>query len=303
MPPFVTIRARASAPRPAQGAGQQPLVVPELAFVAPVGVGGVEDRHARLGSGGDRLERASSSRLSSVEQAHAAEADPKLRRVEPPGLHAAYPSCQRAISSSAPALVRSRWIGVTAILPSRDRAEVGVGLVVVGRVVAVDAVAAAARLVGLELEPVAVDAPAEPGHLDPLHRRRRRVHVQDRPGGQAALGDHAGPAWPGCRRAGEKSYRRWRRKWRPASLRLLRDGDGGDAEHDPLERGGDRARVRDVVAQVHAVVDAGDDQVGALADEPELGEAHAVDGRAVGGEAARPVAQLDLGHGQRPGRS
>ena len=102
----------------AQGARQQALVVPELAFVAAVGVGGVEDRYARRRSGRDRLER--DPLVASVvgREAHAAEADPKLRRFEPPGLHAAYPSCQRAISSRAPALVRSRWIGVTAILPS-----------------------------------------------------------------------------------------------------------------------------------------------------------------------------------------
>src|SRR6201999_823325 len=46
------------------------------------------------------------------------------------------------------------------------------------------------------------------------------------------------------------------------AVRVLRDGDRRDAEHDALERGRHRARVGDVVAQVHAVVDAGDDQVG-----------------------------------------
>ena len=44
----------------------------------------------------------------------------------------------------------------------------------------------------------------------------------------------------------------------------------GNAEHDALERGGDRARVGDVVAEVGAVVDAGDDQVGLeVVDQPE----------------------------------
>jgi hypothetical protein len=42
------------------------------------------------------------------------------------------------------------------------------------------------------------------------------------------------------------------------------------------------------------VVDAGDDQVRALAEQPEVGEADAVDGGAVGGEAAGAVAELDL---------
>ena len=51
----------------------------------------------------------------------------------------------------------------------------------------------------------------------------------------------------------------------------------GSAEHDALERGGDRAGVGDVVAEVGAVVDPRDDQLGLEAlDQAELGEAHAV---------------------------
>jgi hypothetical protein len=59
-----------------------------------------------------------------------------------------------------------------------------------------------------------------------------------------------------------------------------------------LERRRDRARVRDVVAEVRAVVDAGHDEVGLEAlDQPERGEAHAVDRRAVGRVADRAVAK------------
>src|SRR5207342_2434176 len=75
---------------------------------------------------------------------------------------------------------------------------------------------------------------------------------------------------------------------------LLGEDDGGDAEHDPLQRRRHRARVGDVVAEVGAVVDAGDDQVRAAADQAQLGEADAVDRGAVGGVAAVAVAELDL---------
>ena len=71
-----------------------------------------------------------------------------------------------------------------------------------------------------------------------------------------------------------------------AARRLLGDGDARQAEDDALERRGDRPRVGDVVAEVGAVVDARDDDVGLEAlDQPELGQAHAVHRRAVGGVA------------------
>ena len=65
----------------------------------------------------------------------------------------------------------------------------------------------------------------------------------------------------------------------------------GMPEHDALQRGGHRARVGDVVAEVRAVVDAGDDQLGLELDQPERGEAHAVHRRAVGGVADGAVAR------------
>ena len=85
--------------------------------------------------------------------------------------------------------------------------------------------------------------------------------------------------------------------------RLLGDGDRRHAEHEPLERGRDGARVGDVVAEVRAVVDARDDQVGPEAlDQAERREAHAVDGRAVGREADRAVLERRLLHPQRAPR-
>ena len=85
----------------------------------------------------------------------------------------------------------------------------------------------------------------------------------------------------------------------PAAGGLLGDGQRRDPEDDPLEGRRDRSRVGDVVAEVGAVVDPGDDQVGAAAEQAELGEADAVDRRAVGREAAVAVAELDLLDRQR----
>ena len=88
-----------------------------------------------------------------------------------------------------------------------------------------------------------------------------------------------------------------------AGGRLLGDGDARDAEDDPLERGGDGPGVRDVVAEVRAVVDAGHDDLGVEAvDEPELGEPDAVDRGAVGRIADRPVVEVDLLDPERPPR-
>ena len=42
----------------------------------------------------------------------------------------------------------------------------------------------------------------------------------------------------------------------------LGDGDRGQPEHQAFEGGGDGARIGDVIAEVEAVVDAGDDQAG-----------------------------------------
>ena len=72
--------------------------------------------------------------------------------------------------------------------------------------------------------------------------------------------------------------------------RVLRDRDPRQSQHDRLERGRHRARVGDVVAEVRAVVDAGDDELGLEAlDQPQPGQAHAVDRGSVGGEADSSV--------------
>ena len=88
-----------------------------------------------------------------------------------------------------------------------------------------------------------------------------------------------------------------------ARERLLRHRDARHAEHDPLQRGRDGARVGDVVAQVGAVVDAGHDEVGLeVADQAEVGEPHAVDRGAVARVADGAVVERHLGHPQRPPR-
>jgi hypothetical protein len=88
-----------------------------------------------------------------------------------------------------------------------------------------------------------------------------------------------------------------------AGGRLLGDRDGRQSQHDALQRGGHRARIGDVVAEVGAVVDPGDDRLGGEAlDEAELGQAHAVHRRAVGGVAVRAVVEVHPLHPQRPAR-
>ena len=67
--------------------------------------------------------------------------------------------------------MRSKCSGVTAIRPRRDGREVGARLVLEAGVRAVDPVAPAALLLGLELQLVTVDPLAQPRHLDARRRR------------------------------------------------------------------------------------------------------------------------------------
>src|SRR4051794_32033262 len=83
-----SVRVRPALP---QRPGQQPLVVTELVLAVAVGVGGVEGRYSDLNSGGDRLDGQPLVAVLVRRHAHAAEADPQLRRVKPWG-HAA-PRC------------------------------------------------------------------------------------------------------------------------------------------------------------------------------------------------------------------
>ena len=66
-----------------ESAGEQPLVVPELGLVAPVGPGGVEDGDAAIDSRGDRLDGALLLSVGVGREPHAAKADPQLGGVEP----------------------------------------------------------------------------------------------------------------------------------------------------------------------------------------------------------------------------
>ena len=178
--------------------------------------------------------------------------------------------------------VRSKCSGVTAIRPLGDRRQVGALLVVVVGRVAVDAVLLAAGLLVDQRQLVAVDALAEPRDLDALDVAGRHVDVEQR-----ALRAAARPrSRPTMRAVNAAAASKSKRSPRRKSISRARDcwetAIAREAEHDALERRGDRAGVGDVVAQVGAVVDAGDDQVGLEAlDQPQRGEAHAVDRRAV----------------------
>ena len=91
-------------------------------------------------------------------------------------------SRSKPASSSTPAWsVRSKWIGVTAIRPSAIAAKSVPVLVLVARLLAVEAVAAAAALALLgQLHLVVVDALAEPARARALHLAGGPVHVQER---------------------------------------------------------------------------------------------------------------------------
>ena len=88
--------------------------------------------------------------------------------------------------------------------------------------------------------------------LDAARLAGRDVDVEQRPaadGHRVELVDEVGDE---ARGGGEVEV---------ALAALLGDRDRRQAEHDALEGGGDRARVGDVVGQVRAVVDAGDDEL------------------------------------------
>ena len=199
--------------------------------------------------------------------------------------------------------VRSKCSGVTAMRRRVDRGEVGPRLVVEARVGAVDPVAAALVLVlGGELELVAVDALAQARDLDALRLAGRDVDVEQRALGERHVVELVHDARDELGGDLEVELAA-EAEVHLAGRRLLGDGDARDPEDDPLERGGDRPGVRDVVAEVGAVVDPGHDDVGLEAvDEPELGEPDAVDGRAVGRVADRPVVEVDLLDPERPAR-
>ena len=140
------------------------------------------------------------------------------------------------------------------------------------------------------------------GDLDALDLAGRHVDVEQRALGQRHVVDLLHQP-RGERRGGVEVEAVAEPEVHLAALDCCETAIAGDAEDDALQRGGDGARVGDVVAEVGAVVDAGDDQVGGEAvDQPQRGEAHAVDGRAVGRVADGAVAEVDLLHPQRAAR-
>ena len=89
-------------------------------------------------------------------------------------------------------------------------------------------------------------------------RQRHVVELGDDPRGEVA-------------RRASKLNSRPKRKSISRSVDCCETAIAGMPEHDALERRGDRAGVGDVVAQVRAVVDAGDDQLGLeVLDQAEL---------------------------------
>ena len=187
-----------------------------------------------------------------------------------------------------------------------DRGEVGAVLRMVGGIVAVDVESPppAAVLVLDQLEPVGVDALAETRDRRALQFRRgsrRAVDVEQRPRGDRVLAEAGHHASHETRHGVEIEVAAEAEVHLPLG-RLLRNGDRRQPQHDALERRRDRARVGDVVAEVGPVVDARDDQLGLEADQAERRKAHAVDRRAVGGEAAAAVVERELLHPQRAAR-
>ena len=189
--------------------------------------------------------------------------------------------------------MRSKCTGVIAMLPG-DGGQIGAGLVLEGGLEAVDPVAAppVAVLVD-ELQLVVVEPLAEPGDLDPLRLTGGAVDVQERRGGQR-LGAQSPTSWAPNRAADGEVEAAAGEKAHLAGGRLLRDRDRRDAQDDALQRRRHGSRIGDVVAQVRAVVDPGDDQVGAFADQAEVAEADAVDRRAVGRVGDPPVVEPHL---------
>ena len=174
-----------------------------------------------------------------------------------------------------------------------DRGEIGAALVLERRLEAIDLVAPPSRAVLFDqLQLVVVEPLAEPRQLDPADLARGAVDVDQRPR-RHRLGDQLADDLA-ADRGRHREVELAAGVAHATDARLLGDGDGGQPEHQPLERRRHGARVGDVVAEVGAVVDPRDDQVGTLAEQAEVGEAHAVDRGALGREADRAVVELDL---------
>ena len=140
---------------------------------------------------------------------------------------------------------------------------------------------------------VLVDALAEAGHLDTLElleRDGRYVDVDQLARRQAVFQDVARDRGRRPGREGEIGV----------LVVLLRDRECRAVVDDRLHRRADRARVGDVVTQVRAVVDPGRDEVEAVAEVAQEGEADRVGRRAVHRIRQRAVGERPLAHAQRP---
>ena len=159
----------------------------------------------------------------------------------------------------------------------------------------------------VELQLVAVHALADPRHGD----------ARDRPAGtltfsRVPVGSGIRPSAPPSAAASSPTSAAAKSaaavKSKPSPKRwsylapggLLGDGEAREAEDQAFDRGGHGPRVGDVVAEVRAVVDAGDHDLGPEAvHEAQVRQADAVDRRPVGGVADGAVAERDLGDEQR----
>ena len=196
---------------------------------------------------------------------------------------------------------RSKCSGRHRDVAGRDGREVRPRLLVVAGDRAVHPVAppGVALLVD-ELELVAEDALAQPADLDAVGVGGRGVDVQERALGHRHALQLLHDARDEPRALVERELLPEPEVHLPGRG-LLGQRDGRQAEQDALQRRGDRAGVGDVVAEVRAVVGAGDDHLGLEpVDEAGRRQAHAVDGRAVRRVADRPVAEVDLLDPQRP---
>src|SRR5439155_10215076 len=132
--------------------------------------------------------------------------------------------------------------------------EVGPFLLDELELLASDPVVLLAPRIDLLDDRIAVSAPSHAGQGEATDRlsvlRSGHVHVEERVGRKSAL-EHPGREPRGERGGGLEPE---------AAAADRRDRQGGDAEQRPLHRGGDRAGVRHVVAQVRSLVDPREDK-------------------------------------------
>ena len=142
-------------------------------------------------------------------------------------------------------------------------------------------------------ELVGIHAPAEPRHLDPL--ALLQGHARDVDVDQLAARQALGQDVPGDDRRGVASQREV-----GMLVVLLRDRECRAVVDDRFHRRADGARVRDVITEVGAVINAGRHQVEAVPEETEERDADGVGRGTVDGVGRRPVAEHPFAHPERP---